>query len=994
MNITKVFYYILLLASLPQGMQVSARDTYRWTDELELLKRVDKLPEYRTGSYVEQFSSYDRTGGNDDGFAGTYSFIRKEDDKLVIAEMDGPGVINRIWTPTPTDNMLYFYFDGEKEPGLTIKFSDLFSGKVYPFTKPVCGNELGGFYCYLPITYKKSCKVVFDGPKLEFIQIQYRNLPGKNVETYTGEFSPKDRELLAEVNNLWSDISPAVTNYTHGNSSDIKALETTFTLHPGEEIPVFEMNEPGRIVGMSIDGGTAFEGMYKDVILSARWDNETIEAIYAPISDFFGYAYGKAAMRSMLMGRMGTNNYCYLPMPYDKSASIKLVYKKRDDIQQSPVSVTAKVYYNDIKRNIKNEGKFYSVWRREKTPLGTFHKFTEQKGKGHYVGTIHQAQGLRPGMTLFFEGDDSTYVDKKMRLHGTGSEDYYNGGWYALLDRWDRGNSLPIHGCLDYSLPMARTGGYRFFLADKMSYEKEIYHAIEHGEVGNNFPVDYTSVAFFYADRPLTSRDEPTAELRTVYQPSEHIYFPQNMLLTLGGGVSVANERGIRMTTRHAGEVRFLLNDVPEGKYKILVNYFEKPEGADFQVWQRQKQLSGWISTRNDREVSKERIYVGEINLTQQTNSITIHIRNNGNGGDQFELGLITLKRIDGLTVDNVRMVARVTGDPIPGETLLNPNNTGLDFDVYGTDLGFMWKMDDDNVGMFFGDTSGKGFVINRNGGNGTNWRSNVLAFSSDTDFTDGLKINSMVLDGEGKAHEVCPGAKANPNVYQTSIPTSAIRANNTDCVHIMNIYDWGAPHGRWLTNYSTIYTSDDNGQNWKRCEEVTFNPDSHFSQVAYAKRDGWVYMLGTQSGRGDNAYLSRFLEADLMNMKAYEYWNGERNEWVRGDESAATPVLRGPVGEASLIWNKKFQRWILTYNYDPNHDSTPLTRTHAILYCSSPDLIHWSEPNVLATAEEYPGLYCAFIHPSCEDSDKLWFIMSMWGPYNTFLMSADLKIQ
>ena len=53
-------------------------------------------------------------GGNDDGFAGTYSFLRKEGDKLVIAEMEGPGVINRIWTPTPTDNMLYFYFDGEK----------------------------------------------------------------------------------------------------------------------------------------------------------------------------------------------------------------------------------------------------------------------------------------------------------------------------------------------------------------------------------------------------------------------------------------------------------------------------------------------------------------------------------------------------------------------------------------------------------------------------------------------------------------------------------------------------------------------------------------------------------------------------------------------------------------------------------------------------------------------------------------------------------------
>jgi hypothetical protein len=332
-------------------------------------------------------------------------------------------------------------------------------------------------------------------------------------------------------------------------------------------------------------------------------------------------------------------------MPFDKSASMKMIYKKREGIQQSPISVNVKVYYNSNKRNVKEEGKFYSVWRREKTPLGIFHKFAAQKGKGHYVGTIHQAQGLRPGMTLFFEGDDSTYVDNKMRLHGTGSEDYYNGGWYALLDRWDRGNSLPLHGCLDYSLPMARTGGYRFFLADKMSYEKEIYHGMEHGEVKNNFPVDYTSVGFFYAAQPLQGREEPTAELRTVYQPTEHIYFPQLMQLSLGGGVQVTNERGIRMTTQHGGVVRIMLNDVPEGKYKVLINYFEKPNGADFQVWQRQKQLSGWISTKKDKEVSKDRVHVGDINLTEQTNSVTFHVRNN-NGGDQFELGLIILERI------------------------------------------------------------------------------------------------------------------------------------------------------------------------------------------------------------------------------------------------------------------------------------------------------------------------------------------------------------
>ena len=233
-----------------------------------------------------------------------------------------------------------------------------------------------------------------------------------------------------------------------------------------------------------------------------------------------------------------------------------------------------------------------------------------------------------------------------MRLHGTGSEDYYNGGWYALLDRWDRGISMPIHGSLDYSLPMNRTGGYRFFLSDKMSFEKEIYHGMEHGEVNNNFPVDYISIALFYADHPLEERMEPTDELREVYFPTTHVYFPQLMQLTLGGGARVVQERGIRINTKNQTMVRIMLDDVPEGKYRVLVNYHEKPNGADFQVWQRQNRLSEWISTKSEKETFKENAHVGDIQLMSQTNSITFHVRSNGDA-DQFELNLITLKRVD-----------------------------------------------------------------------------------------------------------------------------------------------------------------------------------------------------------------------------------------------------------------------------------------------------------------------------------------------------------
>ena len=466
---------LLLTAFLLSLFQVQSQNqAYRWSNEMELLKRVDRLPAYRHHQLIDQESSYDRTDGNDDGFSGKYSYIRKENGKLVLAEFEGPGVVNRIWTPTPTNDTLLFYFDGEREPRLKIRFMDLFSGEVYPFVKPVCGNEIGGYYSYIPIPFAKSLKIVFQGEQIMFHQIQCRKLPGIKVESWTGNFSASDKELLAEVSDVWADISPTVNRYASGLSANIRTEERSFTIEPGEEVAFFEKTTAGRIVGFEIDGGTAFEGVYKDMILSAKWDNEQVEAIYAPLADFFGYAYGKPAMRSIVMGRQGTSNYCYLPMPFDRSASMKLIYEKRNGVQQNPVPVRVKVYYNDNGRITKDEGKLYAVWRREKPELGQFYTFMETQGKGHYVGTIHQAQGLRPGMTLFFEGDDTTYVDGKMRLHGTGSEDYYNGGWYALLDRWDRGISMPVHGSLDYSLPMGRTGGYRFFLSDKMPFEKEI----------------------------------------------------------------------------------------------------------------------------------------------------------------------------------------------------------------------------------------------------------------------------------------------------------------------------------------------------------------------------------------------------------------------------------------------------------------------------------------------------------------------------------------
>lgn len=44
-----------------------------------------------------------------------------------------------------------------------------------------------------------------------------------------------------------------------------------------------------------------------------------------------------------------------------------------------------------------------------------------------------------------------------------------------------------------------------------------------------------------------------------------------------------------------------------------------------------------------------------------------------------------------------------------------------------------------------------------------------------------------------------------------------------------------------------------------------------------------------------------------------------------------------------------------------------------------------------LANGREYAQLYGSYIHPLSVTGDNLYFTMSMWMPYNVFLMKAEL---
>lgn len=89
--------------------------------------------------------------------------------------------------------------------------------------------------------------------------------------------------------------------------------------------------------------------------------------------------------------------------------------------------------------------------------------------------------------------------------------------------------------------------------------------------------------------------------------------------------------------------------------------------------------------------------------------------------------------------------LARVMGASFEGETLPNPNLTHENYSLGGTDLGIIWEISEGRYGVFFGDSYGPDFVPVPGGGPGgaRDWRSNLLAFTENTDLDNGLVLQA-----------------------------------------------------------------------------------------------------------------------------------------------------------------------------------------------------------------------------------------------------------
>lgn len=382
-------------------------------------------------------------------------------------------------------------------------------------------------------------------------------------------------------------------------------------------------------------------------------------------------------------------------------------------------------------------------------------------------------------------------------------------------------------------------------------------------------------------------------------------------------------------------------------------------------------------------ELKSEYEFVYKMQDTDPQNILIFVFTIADHNGKNISSQRLTIDNRRGFVLFETKRIARVTGKPMgTSEGLYNPNATHVDYNVGGTDLGIIWEMDAGKYGIFFGDTFGSDFTPNPSapGPNGGSWRSNVLAFSEDNNLEDGLAISSMAPDSRGYAREIVYGGKnSSGNGDWTSIPTAAIRANGTDYVHYMNIRNWTG----WITNHSGLYYSTDNGVTWIKSDKITWSTNSNFGQAGYFKKDGYIYMIGTETGRHSNPRLARFREADIEDKTAYEYWSVSAKQWITGDENRAENLFEDTVGELSVIYSEKFETWIITYFCEKRYNISARYAKEI----TGP----WSEPTELANGQDYPQLYGSYIHPVSVNHNNLYYLMSMWLPYNVFLMKTEM---
>lgn len=271
-------------------------------------------------------------------------------------------------------------------------------------------------------------------------------------------------------------------------------------LHPGDTLTLVDHRGAGIVrrwwITIAPRNDTALQ---RQVIVRAYWDDETTPSVEVPVSDFFGVGFGAWTDYVSVPLNMTSGGYnSYWAMPFRRRARITVENRSR--------VVLDRLYYNveveSVDRLPDDMLYFHAQFRRADTRPGVPVRVLEATGRGHYVGTVLAMQPRHGTSLWYLEGNERVFVDddgdRWPRVLGTGTEDYFSGGWY-----FDTGPySAPYHGAPIKDTTSGRISAYRWHIEDPIPFARRLAFTIEHGGTNDTEGVDYSSTAFWYQTEP------------------------------------------------------------------------------------------------------------------------------------------------------------------------------------------------------------------------------------------------------------------------------------------------------------------------------------------------------------------------------------------------------------------------------------------------------------------------------------------------------------
>jgi hypothetical protein len=639
----------VLVASFCAAPPASAGSKLSYVDLVERLTDMERLAVLPAeGETCQQWSSYDRASRYDEG-TGAYvgwdangdggQFIRSEGDRIVMAEMEGPGCIWRIWSALAEAGRVKIYLDGDEHPAVDLPFREYFTGKSDPFKYPALSYQLEdvgsrGHNLYVPIPYQKSCKVVAEKGWGAYFHFTYSTFPeGTEVPTFRADLPAEATAAIRKVDRFFAErlgADPA------GARSGEETLSGTVVVGPGSR-EVTELWGPRAIVAIrgNVTGADREDEMaaLRELVLEVSFDDRKKPSVWCPLGDFFGTAPGRNHYRSLATGMTEDGFYAYWYMPFSARATVRLINEGGKDR-----SVSYEIVHAPLARPFDGMGHFHAKWHRDayevredRAPDWTI---LRTRGRGRFCGVMLHVWNPRGGW--WGEGDEKFFVDEEKfpSTIGTGSEDYFGYAWcHPGLFQYAYHCQTMTQGNKGHQSVL------RWHIVDNVPFQTAFEAAIEK-YYGNDRGTLYACLPCFYLD---PAHEDPLGPTPVEDRHGYYVKPPAG-----GGGFRVlgdppgnVEEQGMGgyasgkwkddnqlwWTGARPGDKLDIVLEVKEGgEYEVVLRLTKAVDYGIVQMHIDGEKAGGPIDLYNDGVIPSGPVSLGVRKLSQGTHKLTAEI--------------------------------------------------------------------------------------------------------------------------------------------------------------------------------------------------------------------------------------------------------------------------------------------------------------------------------------------------------------------------------